>query len=229
VADVVPVVSVVIPAFNRAHFVADAIASAHAQDVEAMEIVVVDDGSTDDTAGVVASSARPVRYVRQEHGGVSRARNRGLAEARAGLIAFLDSDDVWPAGSLRHRLDVLAAHPEADLVYGKAQLRRQPGAPRIRLQADDEVVAHPSFGSILARRSAYERVGGFDETFRGSEDVDWWCRAQERGLVIVRTDEVVLEYRLHGGNMTAAVDANRRFLFRALKQSLDRRRGGERP
>ena len=90
-----PLVSVIVPAYNRAGFILDALASAYDQDYSPMEVVVVDDGSTDDTRDVVESFECPVRYVYQEHAGVSPARNRGLAEAKGELIAFLDSDDVW--------------------------------------------------------------------------------------------------------------------------------------
>ena len=222
-----PTVSAIIPAYNREGLLDDALRSAYAQGCEPMDVLVVDAGSTDGTARVVASFGRPVIYVRQEHRGVSAARNRGLAEARGELIAFLDSDDVWPEGSLRHRMELLAAHPEADIVYGKTRVRTLvAGQPKLRRYADGEAVHHPCFGSMLVRRSAFERVGKVDETFRDSEDIDWLCRAHEGGLVTVRTDQIVLEYRLHDGNMTSAIGPKREFLFQALKRSLDRRRRG---
>jgi len=221
-----PLVSVIIPTYDRAGFVGDALASVVAQAYDPLEVIVVDDGSTDGTADVVAACERPVRWIQQEHRGVSAARNRGLAEARGELIAFLDSDDVWTEGSLRHRVAFLTDHPEAAAVHGKTRVRNLTAGTTLRRYADGEAVQHPCFGSMLVRRSAFAAVGMIDETFAHSEDVDWLCRAKEKGIVIIQTDHVVLEYRIHGGNMTSEVAENRAFLFRALKQSLDRRRRG---
>ena len=221
-----PLVSVIIPTYDRERFLGEALANAYAQAYEPLEVIVVDDGSTDATAELVTAFAHPVRYVRQEHRGVSVARNRGLAEAHGDLIAFLDSDDLWTDGSLRHRVDLLATHPEAAIAYGKTRVRNLVAGTQLRRYADGEAVHHPCFGSMLVRRSAFATVGGIDESFAHSEDVDWVCRANEQALVTIRTDRIVLEYRIHGGNMTSEVAENRAFLFRALKQSLDRRRGG---
>jgi glycosyltransferase involved in cell wall biosynthesis len=224
-------VSVVIPTLDRAHFLPAAIASVRAQNVEGTEIVIVDDGSTDDTSRVVeelrsGGSEPEIRYYCQEHRGVSAARNRGLAEARGEVIAFLDSDDVWPDGSLRHRLHTLAENPHADIVYGKTRIRCiVPGTSHRRFR-DGESVFFSSLCSMVIRRATFERVGPINEEFAHSEDVEWLARAKEKGVHIVQTDFVVLEYRIHDRNMTSDVEENRAFLFRALKQSLDRRRGG---
>ena len=220
-----PLVSVIIPVHDRESFICDALSSAYDQSYRPIEVVVVDDGSTDGTRRAVEAYERPVRYVYQDHAGVSVARNRGLAEAGGELIAFLDSDDLWTAGSLAHRVERLTAEPNAAVVYGKTRVRNLVTGSKLRRYADGEAVYHPCFGSMLIRRSAFDHVGMIDETFDHSEDVDWVCRANEKGVVTLRTDYVVLEYRIHGGNMTSEVVENRAFLFRALKQSLDRRRG----
>jgi glycosyltransferase involved in cell wall biosynthesis len=221
-----PLVSVLIPAFNRERFIGDAIASAYAQDYRPIEVIVVDDGSTDGTVVVVEGFDIPVRCVKQEHAGVSVARNRAIAEARGELIAFLDSDDLWTEGSLSHRVDLLMSSPGADIVYGKTRVTNLNKDTELRRYADGAAVFHPCFGSMLLRVSAFEKVGPVDETFEHSEDIDWVCRAKEQGLVTLATDRVVLEYRIHDSNMTSNIGENRGHLFRALKQSLDRRRGG---
>jgi glycosyltransferase involved in cell wall biosynthesis len=221
-----PLVSVIIPAYNRERLIGDALASAYAQDYEPIEVIVVDDGSTDKTRNVVESFDPRVRYVHQQHLGVSPARNRGLAEAKGELIAFLDSDDLWTEGSLSYRVQQLIDNSGTEIVYGKTRVQNMVDATRLRRYADGEAVHHPCFSSMLIRRSAFEKVGGIDEAFDHSEDIDWVCRANEKQIVTLRTDYVVLEYRIHGGNMTSDIGENRGFLFRALKQSLDRRRKG---
>jgi GT2 family glycosyltransferase len=122
---------------------------------------------------------------------------------------------------------LLLDNPSADVVYGKTRVRNLLPGTKLRRYADGEAVYHPCFGSMLIRRSAFEKAGTINESFDHSEDVDWLCRANENGVVTLRTDFVVLEYRIHGGNMTDAVEENRAHLFRALKQSLDRRRTGK--
>lgn len=221
-----PLVSVIIPAYNRAGFILDALASAYDQNHSPIEVIVVDDGSTDDTREVVESFERPVRYVYQEHAGVSPARNRGLAEAKGELIAFLDSDDVWTDGSLSYRVAQLMDAPDADVAYGKTRVTNLTKGGNLRRYREGEAAHHPCFSSMLIRRSAFDKIGTIDESFEHSEDVDWVCRANEGGLAILRTDFVVLNYRIHGGNMTSDVDTNRGFMFRALKGSLERRRRG---
>jgi glycosyltransferase involved in cell wall biosynthesis len=227
VQDAAPLVSVIVPAYNRERLLPDALASIAAQDCDALEVVVVDDGSTDGTARVAETYGDPVRCVVQEHRGVSIARNRGLRESRGKLIAFLDSDDVWSANSLAHRLDLLRANPEVDVVYGKTRIHNLVPQTTLRRYKDGEAIHHPSFGSMLIRRAVFDRVGFVNEQFEHSEDIEWLFRAKEAGVPMLLTDEVVLEYRIHGGNMTSEATTNRQFLFKALKQSLDRRRAGE--
>ena len=221
-----PLVSVIIPVFNRERLLLDALASVRAQNVDSLEIVVVDDGSSDGTVAAAEAFGGPLRCVRQKHLGVSAARNRGLAEARGELIAFLDSDDVWTAGSLAHRLELLQANPQAEVVYGKTVVVNLVPQTELRRYREGEPIHHPSFCSMLVRRSTFDRVGGIDETFEHSEDIEWLCRAKEAGVAMLMTDFVVVEYRIHGGNMTSEAATNRAFLFRALKGSLDRRRSG---
>jgi hypothetical protein len=121
---------------------------------------------------------------------------------------------------------LLAEHPRAAFVYGKTRLRYLIDETRLRRHPDGTELHHPCFGSILARRSAFARVA-IDETFETSEDVDWLARTREAGLVGVRSDQVVLEYRIHGGNVTShLLGETQALLFRALKRSLDRRRRG---
>lgn len=215
----------VVPTYNRAGLICDAIASIRAQGDDDVEIVIVDDGSTDDTERVVAAKDTKVTYVRLEHGGVSAARNRGVLTARGQLVAFLDSDDLWPDGSLELRRAHLDQHPDVDIVYGRSRIRHI-GNVRKRFGVDEEngPFLIPMLGSMLCRRSVFDRVGLFDEALEHAEDVDWLARTKDGSIATSKIDDVTLEYRIHDSNMTLEVDRNQAFLLRALKKSLDRRR-----
>jgi glycosyltransferase involved in cell wall biosynthesis len=199
----VPRVTVVIPTYNRARTVGDAVASVLAQRFDDLEVVVVDDGSTDGTAGVLARvrDAR-LRYVAGRHAGVSAARNLGVKHARGELVAFLDSDDLWRPDKLTHEVAFLDRHPEADAVFSDLEKldgdRSYPSfmretavfadylrdAPRpdglmlstreMRLILLEEVPIKPS--ALTLRRTAFERAGAFDETWSSSEDWEFLLR-----------------------------------------------------
>jgi glycosyltransferase involved in cell wall biosynthesis len=218
-------VSVIVPVFDREAVLGIAIESILQQSCEVAEVVVVDDGSSDGSAGVAEAFGGRVRCVRQKHAGVAAARNLGLSVARGDLIAFLDSDDVWPAGSLDIRVEALDANRSADVAYGRTRIRMTATDNRRFANFDEnKPLHHPVLGSMLCRRAVFDAVGLFDETFEHSEDVDWLSRAKAKGVSLVQVDATVLEYRIHGGNMTLDVDRNQAYLLRALKKSLDARR-----
>jgi glycosyltransferase involved in cell wall biosynthesis len=196
-------VSVVIPTYNRAHTVLDAIRSVLAQRFTDLELVVVDDGSTDDTPARIAGIADPrLRYLRGRHAGVSAARNLGVRGSSGALVAFLDSDDRWDPDKLACEVDFLDRHPEVDAVFTDLEKRhgadvypsfmRQTAVFSLRLGGAahpdglvlspremwlcllEEVPIKPS--ALTLRRSAFDRVGGFDETWSSSEDWEFLLR-----------------------------------------------------
>ena len=225
-----PRVSVVIPAFDRERYLPEAIASVQAQRLPGVEIVVVDDGSSDATAAAAVGFADVV-CLRRPHAGAAAARNAGVAAARGELLAFLDSDDLWTPGALRTLTAVLDERRDVDLGFGlveefvSPELGEEEGG---RLLPAAGPVPGYCAGAMLARRAAFSSVGPFDEGLRVGEFVDWIARARERGLRSHVVDEVVLRRRLHSGNLGRGDRDRRRDYVRLVKAGLDRRRSGER-
>jgi glycosyltransferase involved in cell wall biosynthesis len=219
-------VSVIIPVFNGADRLAQAVASVRPQLRPGDEIIIVDDGSTDDTAGVIASFGAAVVSFRQENAGPAAARNRGLREAVGNVIAFLDHDDLWPPRRQTAMLDALHADETADIVVGKVQTVVDSGAAQ--LSADDPRCARIYqpwlLQTLLIRRAVFDRIGGFDERLRRAEDADWMMRARDAGIRFLKIDELATIYRLHSTNTTRNVAASRDSLLQAFKAALDRRR-----
>lgn len=215
--EVGPLVSVVIPVFNGERFLREAVDSVLDQKYSPIEIIVVDDGSTDGAATVARSL--PVRYLHQTNQGPAAARNRGIEQAQGSLIAFADADDLWPASKLDLQLPHLIKDPKIDIVLGRIQQVMVDGPT----QAQDTGFS-VNLGSAVMRKSVFERVGLFDETMRYSEDVDWFMRARESGAAIVTIDAVALLYRQHEQNMTRGKSTSELNVLKALKKSLDRRR-----
>lgn len=221
------VVSVIMPAYNSAAFIPDAVESIRRQAYPHLEVIIVDDGSTDGTAEVAKSlNDLEVRYVHQPNGGPGRARNHGLRLARGDVIAFLDADDLWPPDRLRRQLAYLERDPLLDIVLGQVQVFRSV----VRPDGDREIqTCSPCFYQLfpvaaLIRRRVFEQVGGFDESLRFGEDTDWFMRAREQRVPIVLDKGVALLYRRHERNMTRGKDAKELHVVTVLKRSLDRRR-----
>ena len=221
--------SVIIPVYNGARFIAAAIQSIVAQEYGSLEIIVVDDGSTDETAGIVARLDVDVRYVFQENAGPGAARNRGIRDASGDLIAFLDADDLWTPGSLRFLLNRLLEDPELDVVHGYARLFRD-GASNGGLDFlnPDEVFPY-YIGAGLYRRRAFEKAGLFEDRLRFSEDTEWYWRAAELGLRVDRLQGITLMVRRHEHNMTKGKTVADLQMLRVFKLMLDRRRAAAAP
>jgi len=218
-------ISAIIPVYNGARFLADAVSSVQGQTRPADEVIIVDDGSTDETPAVIAGFGAAVRALRQENAGPAAARNAGLREATGDAIAFLDHDDLWPAERLALMADAFAADPAADIVCGMVEVRDL-GSGSINEARHPTLLCMPwSFPALLIRRQAFETVGELNVRQRHAEDVDWYCRARDCGLRYVMIPEVSLIHRRHGSNMTRAVEEMQQEFLRAMKLKLDRRRG----
>lgn len=220
-------VSVIIPVFNGDATVAAAIESVRRQTYEDHEIIVVDDGSTDETASVVMTFGDRVRYFRQENSGVSAARNRGLVEARGEYVAFLDADDLWLRRKLEKQVAILQGEPDVVAVQCSAYLvddHLRAIEARSCSPAQDTCLDYllfrnlPSFGSAaLVRTARIQALGGFATDLRAIEDWDIVCRLARHGRVKSIPDFLVL-YRQHAKNRSRNVDAHIEAGFRILSR-----------
>jgi glycosyltransferase involved in cell wall biosynthesis len=219
-------ISVIIPAYNAERYLRQAIDSVRAQQDVPMEILVVDDGSTDDTGVVARTAGDDIRIVTKSNGGAATARNAGVAASFADLVAFLDADDIWPAGRLASLAHRMVAEPSMLMAIGKTQLVREEGTPASGHHLVPVGVPWhaPVFGSGLFRRQVFTAVGPMDPTLQPAEDLDWFIRARERAVPTLVVDDLTLHYRWHGENLTSGADPIRRRMLVSLKRSLDRRR-----
>lgn len=214
-------VSVIIPVFNGASFLSGAVENIRNQGYQLIEVIIVDDGSTDETAKVAADLNDTVRYVYQSNQGPAVARNKGLEIARGSIIGFLDVDDRWPEKSLITMVDYMEKSADTEVVMGKIQLCR------VREDKTEEL-SEPfiafNIGCALFRKEVFAKVGIFDPMLRYGEDVDWFMRAREHAVSIVVLEQVTLLYRLHQSNMTRGKNPVALNVVKVLKRSLDRRR-----
>jgi glycosyltransferase involved in cell wall biosynthesis len=216
---------VIIPAHNKGTTIRASIESVLRQTITDVEIIVVDDGSVDDTAERLRSPIPGVRYLRQEPSGVSAARNRGVREARAPYVAFLDGDDLWLPDKLERQLAVLEREPGIDAVQCSVYLvsnRLEVIDARRCDPAQDTLEDFlffrnlPGFGStLLARKSRIETLGGFGEDLVILEDWDLACRLARTGSLRSLPDFLAL-YRQHAGNRSRVVKIHVEPGFRSL-------------
>ncbi|CAN5396842.1 hypothetical protein BH11PSE9_BH11PSE9_01580 [soil metagenome] len=219
-------ISVVIPCFNAARYVVAAVSSVLAQVWPELEIIVVDDGSSDASAEAVRSAfpsaAFPsVTVLQQPNQGVAAARNFGIRHATGEWVAFLDADDIWLPGKLQAQIDLLQGHPSARMAYSAWQVwqSEEPAPQRpdewLALPADEARWAGPSgwiypqllldcevwTSTVIARRSLFDEIGVFDTTLRVGEDYDLWLRAS-RVTPILRVPRPLALYRQHATSIT---------------------------
>lgn len=212
-----PTVSVVMPAYNVSSYIGDAIESVRRQTYTDWELLIVDDGSTDDTLATAIRYARRdprIIVLHQPNRGISAARNHALAQATGTIIAILDSDDVWLPEFLERQMRILQDHPEIDIVTGNAwfigsrrdgQLARpfpdrRPAPDLLNLITDEACV----FIMSIFRRRVYDAIGEFDATMRSNEDYDYWLRAAVAGFRFYRNDQPLGRYRRRDDSLSAS-------------------------
>jgi glycosyltransferase involved in cell wall biosynthesis len=218
--DNLPLVSIIIPVYNSAAYIEDAVRSAVEQDYENKELIVVDDGSTDSTPDILKSFGDQIIVLSQKNAGPAAARNHGLRRATGTYVAFLDSDDYWVPEKLRRQIDYLEKRPDIGAVYSrwKRWLADEGGGfrlPPISPVSEPPAIAQGDSGwiythllfdcrlltsSVVLRKSIIDCIGKFDETLLRGQDYDYWLRLS-RVTEIHKLDQELVLYRIHGDNI----------------------------
>ncbi len=221
-----PLISVIVPVYNGARFVADAIATIDAQNYTPIDIVVVDDGSTDETQQTVAAYGDRVRYLYQENQGPAAARNHGLSVAKGDYVAFLDVDDQWPCDKFQRQMAAFIAQPQLEIVNGYVQMLQltEDADGQATFQPRHPPVVSFNLGSALFRRRVFDQVGRFDANQIHSEDVDWFTKARELQVPMAVIETVTLLYRKHETNLTHDRQENIKAFMQVLHRSIQRRK-----
>ncbi|HEX2829534.1 MAG TPA: glycosyltransferase [Burkholderiales bacterium] len=229
-----PVVSVIIPVYNCREYIREALDSILSQDFGNIEILIVDDGSDDFAYSTLADLDPRIRVFRRDKGGVSRARNFAMSQARGEFFAFLDADDVWFPGKLSAQAAYLEAHPEVGVVFGgfirweRGEDGEYPAAAGLVRNCSTLARPEPTrsgwiytrlllgllvgMNTAMIRRTVYERIGGFDESLRIGEDYDFWLRAS-RVAEMDCLDAPIALYRMHPASAMHRLDAENHLAF----------------
>ena len=221
-----PSMAVIIPVKNALPFLAETLESVRAQRYEPLEVVVVDDGSTDGSLEFLRQVANPrIRLIERNDIGPAAARNAGLQAVATELVAFLDADDIWPVNALNRLSQALIDTPEAGFAQGRIRnFSDTPSSGRRFLTMPYEFV---NLGANVWRRSIFEQVGMLDEDLRLCEDLDFIMRCWEQNIRKAAVDSVVLHYRRHPGGMTHGLSGAGFGTVKAFKKRIERIRRGE--
>lgn len=224
-------VSVVVPVYNGARYLNETLQSILVQTTVPREVILVDDGSTDDSAALIqrlaASAPIPLRYALQANQGTAAARNRGIELAANPLIAFLDQDDLWLPEKLAHQCDLLRRQPAAGYSITQVEFFMDgDGPPPAWVRAKRFEGLQPGYlpSCLLVRRSTFQQVGVFDPALRNGSDTDWFARVRDAGVGVTIAPEVLVRYRVHSGNQSQFVRENQRDLYEVARKALQRKR-----
>lgn len=222
-----PLVSVVIPAYNAAPHITAALESVLAQPVRPLEIIVVNDGSTDTTAELAAAFGERVTVLHQPNQGISAAINRGIQAARGEWLAFLDADDLWTADRLEKQFAALAVQPSLSFVFGHLQNFYSPETDaeyRAKIFCEPNPLSGIWYHTMLIRRADFLRVGLFETQWAFGNFMEWFERANSLEMTFTVLADVLLLRRLHPNNSGLRDTASRQDYARVLKTILDRKR-----
>jgi glycosyltransferase involved in cell wall biosynthesis len=226
-------ISVVIPVRDGERYIAEALDTVLGQTEPPGEVVVVDDGSTDGTVAAVEAYAPAVRCLARPAEGIGAALNTGISACGGELLAFLDADDLWAERKLELQLRALDGDPAVDLVFGHVEQFVSPELTeeeRAKVRLTHERAPGLLKGAMLARRPAFDRVGGFGTGWVVADFIDWYGRSEDAGLRSLVLPDVVLRRRIHTANTGLRRKDARQDYARAMGDLLRRRRaagGGE--
>ena len=224
-----PLVSVIIPTYNRAWIIKESVDSVFSQDFNDFELIVIDDGSTDNTLEILNSYGEDIIVIHQRNQGVSSARNRGLMEASGSLIAFLDSDDLWLPGKLSLQVDFFNSNPTAlicqtEEIWMRNNVRIN---PKKRHKKPAGLIFEPSLAlclvspsAVMIRRSLFDDVGLFDETLPACEDYDLWLRISCKYPVCLIDIPLIIKRGGHDDQLSASPGLDK-YRIKAIKKIIE--------
>jgi glycosyltransferase involved in cell wall biosynthesis len=223
-----PLVSVIIPVHNGVRHIGETLECVFAQTYPRLEIIVVDDGSTDETASMLAANyGERIRLISQQQSGHPAARNTGVLAATGDFLSFIDHDDLWPSEKTELQMQAFREYPSLDLVFGHLQNffdDELPAQERLRITAPMHPLAGLHPGAMLARRSSFDRVGAFSETEEMGDFLDWYGRALILEMKTQMLPETIMRRRIHTTNFSRTHKHLQKQYLLKLKQLLDARR-----
>ena len=226
IRDMEPLVSVITPVFNCEKYVGEAIKSVLSQSYRNVQLIVVNDGSTDKSEQVIRQFSKQIKYLKKPHSGIGPTMNLGLSHATGEYLSFLDADDVWPESKLQLQLQTFM-DSDADLIFGHMQ---QYLSPELDVGEFRNIVMPTSplpgyvAGTMFTTKAIFEKVGAFPEHYEVGQFVDWYLRTKEKGLQNIMMEETLLNRRIHQTNTTRKQGRKNRDYLSILKAGIDRRR-----
>lgn len=222
-------ISVLIPFYNTEKYLAEAIQSVLDQTLQPMEILLLDDGSTDGSAKIAESFKPQISLFHQENAGISAARNALLEKAQGEYIAFLDADDLWPADHLKKLFKPFRSNRQLGIVSGNVEQFLSPDVenPVAEIPDGNKVLKGYVMGTFLIKEEIFEKVGFFNEELTIAETVDWFSRVKDEGIGFKMIDDIVLRRRVHTTNSGIRHRDNRHDYTKALMASIKRKRERE--
>jgi glycosyltransferase involved in cell wall biosynthesis len=224
-----PLVSVILPTYNRGWILTEAIDSVLAQDYKEYELIVVDDGSTDNTREILDAYGQDIFVLRQANKGVSAARNRGIAEAKGQLVAFLDSDDLWLPRKLSRQIDYFNLNPDT-VINQTEEIWMRNGVrvnPKDRHRKPSGMIFELSLGlclvspsAVMIQKTLFDAVGAFDENLPACEDYDLWLRISCRYPVHLIDTPLIIKRGGHGDQLSKAPGLDR-FRIESLEKIIE--------
>lgn len=197
-----PLISVIIPVYNGEAFLKNAVESVLMQTYSNIEVIIIDDGSTDNTKKIVKRFKDSVTYLYQENGGIGSARNLGIKQARGEYLAFLDADDEWPKEKLEIQMQAFQKEPDLEFLFGKVEHFFAEKELEGKFRPPPETLSGFVAGTLLARKPAVDRLGLFKTEFQVGEFIEWCLRAKQMGMKMGVIADKCLKRRIHGKNTT---------------------------
>ncbi len=219
--------SVIVPVFNAAKYLDEAIGSILAQTYPNVEVIAVNDGSTDVSLNVLENYASRITIIDSINKGTPAARNLGIQVAEGSYLAFLDADDIWHPEKLSTQMDLFDRTPNLDMTYCSFEEFLSPdlsAEQQSKRVVKSGVMSGALLGTTLILRDSFNRVGLFSETRRSGEFIDWYARAEEIGLKIVPSDHCHYRRRSHADNQTLRLESLHQDYMEVVREALRRRR-----